>query len=135
LGADPEVIFELVKLRAFRDNIWMQIGGTNRYQRVGEQRTVIERNSAVAGWDEHSIYHQRIRNYTGKPIQVQVRRSYDGHVVFRSSLSPKLHDFQTVEFQTSVPSGERNDLPFEVVVHQGYSAKQNNVTLENAEVP
>jgi len=134
LGVDPEVVFELVKLRAFRDNIWMRIGGTNRHQKVGEGRVVVERNSAVAGWDDHSIYHQRVRNYSGKPIQLQIRRSYSGHIVFRSVLAPKLHDYQTVEFQTRVAAGERADLPFEIVQHQGYNSKQNNVTLENAEI-
>ncbi|MEA2734546.1 MAG: hypothetical protein QOE14_997, partial [Humisphaera sp.] len=28
LGVDPNVTFELVKLRAFRDELWMQLGGT-----------------------------------------------------------------------------------------------------------
>src|SRR4029079_13484369 len=28
LGADPEVVFELVKLRSARDNIWLQVNGT-----------------------------------------------------------------------------------------------------------
>jgi len=134
LGVDPEVIFELIKRRAFRDNIWMRIGGTNKYQKVGDPRIVVEQKSEVAGWDDHSVYIQRIRNYSAKPIQVQVRRHYRGHVLFRSELNPKLHDYQTVEFQTPVPSGERTDLLFEIVVHQGYNAKQNNVTLENAEL-
>jgi hypothetical protein len=45
-------------------------------------------------------------------------------------LEPTLHDFQTVQFQKQVGAGERVDLPFEVVQHQGYNAKQQNVTLE-----
>jgi len=134
LGVDPEVTFELIKLRAFRDNIWMRIGGKNRYLKVGDRRVVVERNSAVAGWDDHSVYNQRIRNYSAKPIQVQVRRSYGGHVVFFSELEPKLHDYKTIEFQTNVPSGERVDLTFEVLQHQGYNAKQNNVTLQTAKI-
>jgi hypothetical protein len=54
--------------------------------------------------------------------------------VFRSQLEPMRHDFQTVEFKAQVPAGDRVDLTFEVVQHQGYNAKQNNVTLQTAKV-
>ena len=94
----------------------------------------IEVNSSVAGWGEHQIFTQRIRNYSAKAIDVEVRRSFDGHVVFRSSLNPTLHDFRTVQFQTSVESGQKMDLLFELLTQQGRSAKQNNVMLEHAEV-
>ena len=134
LGPDPEVIFELVKLRTFRDNIWMQVHGTNTFKQVGEETTEAEVNSSVVGWDDHSIYSLRIRNYTAKPIDVEIRGMYDGHIVFLSQLQPKLHDFQTVEFGTQVANGARQDLLFEVLQHQGRNAKQNNVTLEEIEV-
>jgi hypothetical protein len=134
LGPDPEVIFELVKLRTFRDTIWMQINGTNKYQQVGREDRRVEGNSTVAGWDDHSIFAQRIRNYTDQPIEVEMRRTYEGHVAFRSELTPKLHDYQTVEFRAAVPAGDRAELSFEVVQHQGYNAKQNNVTLEAARI-
>ena len=132
LGPNPEVVFDLVKLRVYRDAIWMQINGTDKYQQVGQDATQTEVNSSVAGWDEHSVFNQRIRNYTSKPIDVEIRRSYEGHVAFRSQLEPKLHDYQTVQFETSVDPGARKDLLFEIVQHRGYSAKQNNVTLEEA---
>jgi hypothetical protein len=136
LGPDPEVIFELVKLRIFRNNIWMLIGGQNVLKQVDDDVTKIEPNSAVAGWDDHEIYVQRIRNYTSKPIDVEVRRSFDGHVEFRSQLQPRptLHDYQTVEFHAKVAAGKRADLAFEIVRHQGRNAKQNNVTLVEAEM-
>ena len=35
LGVDPEVIFELVKLRAFRDNLWLQVNGVRELRKVG----------------------------------------------------------------------------------------------------
>ena len=35
LGVDPEVLFELIKLRASRDNLWMQVNGTNTFKQVG----------------------------------------------------------------------------------------------------
>ena len=69
-----------------------------------------EERGTVAGWDDHEIYTQRIRNYTAKPIDVEIRRAFPGHVVFRSQLEPKLHDYQTVEFTAQVPAGKRADL-------------------------
>jgi hypothetical protein len=134
LGADPEVVFELIKLRASRDGVWLQINGQNRYMQIDRDATQTEVNASVVGWDDHSVYTQRIRNYTSQDIEVEIRRAFDGHIVFRSQLEPKLHDYRTVEFLSRVPAGERADLLFEVVQHQGYNAKQSNVTLEAAEI-
>jgi len=134
LGPDPEVVFELVKLRTARDSIWMQINGTNTFQQVGDDELKTEANASVVGWDDRSVYAQRVRNYTSRPIEVEIRRSYDGHVTFRSQLEPRLHDYQTVEFATRVQPGDKKHLLFEVVQRQGHNAKQNNVTLEEATI-
>jgi hypothetical protein len=134
LGVDPEVIFELVKLRASRDAVWLQINGVDRYMQVDRDGTVNEVDASVVGWDDHAVYSQRIRNYTLRDINVEIRRSFDGHVTFRSQLEPKQHDYRTAEFSSQVAAGEQADLLFEVVQRQGYNAKQNNVTLESAEI-
>jgi hypothetical protein len=132
LGPDPDVIFELVKTKVWRDNLWMHINGTSVFRRVADGRLKIEVNSSVAGWDEHTVYNQRIRNYTGKPIDVEVRRSFDGHIVFRSSLGAKNHDYRTVEYSKGIKPGESVDLLYEILQHMGHNAKQNNVTIEQA---
>ena len=134
LGVDPEVIFELIKLRSFRDSFWLQQHGTSTFKKLGDDAAVKEPNYSVAGWDDHAVYSQRIRNYTAKPIDVEIRRSYDGHIVFKSALTPTLFDFRTAQFTASVAPGKRADLLHEVIQHQGYLAKQNNVTLEAGEV-
>lgn len=134
LGPDPSVIFELIKLRSWRDNIWMQLNGADVYKQVGQPGVVIDVNSSVAGWDDHEIFTQRIRNYTPKPIEVEIRRQFTGHVIFRSQLNPTLHDYQTVQFTAPVPAGKKSDLLFEIVRHQAHNARQNNVTLEKAEI-
>ncbi len=134
LGVDPEVIFELVKLKTYRDSIWFQQHGTNTYKKLDDDKAVKEPNFSVVGWDDHRVFTQRIRNYTAKPIDVEIRRHNDGHIVFKSKLNPKLHDYRTVEFSTTVAPGKRADLLHEVIQHQGYLAKQNNVTLEAGEV-
>ena len=134
LGADPEVIFELVKLRSWRDALWLQINGTGIFRRVDQPGVQIKVNSSVAGWDEHSLYCQRIRNYTKEPIELEIRRAFAGHVIFRSELEAKNHDFQTVQYTAAVKPGEKAALLYEIVQRQGYNAKQNNVTIERAAV-
>ncbi len=134
LGQDPEVIFELVKLRAWRGNLWMHLDGTDIYRRADQPGVRIEVNSTVAGWDEHGLFDQRIRNYTKKPIDVEVRRTFAGHVVFRSSLGAKNHDYQTVQYATTVKPGQKADLLYEVLQHQGRNAKQKSVTVEEAPI-
>jgi hypothetical protein len=130
LGQDPEVIFDLVKQRVWRDAIWVQIQGADVFRRVDQPGVQIEVNSSVAGWDEHNLFDQRIRNYTKKSIEVEIRRAFPGHVVFRSSLGAKSHDYQTVEYVATVKPGQKADLLYEVLQHQGRNAKQNNVTVE-----
>jgi len=134
LGPNPEVIFELIKQRLGRDSIWVQLNGTNQYRQVGGNDVVRVQNTTVAGWDDHIIFDQRIRNYTSKPIDVEIRRIYPGHVVFRSQLEPKLFDFQTAQFQARVASGEKKDMLFELVQHKGYNDKHQGMSLEAAEI-
>jgi hypothetical protein len=132
LGPDPEVIFELIKLRSFRDLLWLKVAGARELRRVADGVVIREDRASVSGWDDHEIFTQRIRNYTSQEIEVEIRRTLPGHVVFRSQLDPKLHDYQTVELLANVPAGKRADLLYEVVHKQGTSAKQNNITLETA---
>ena len=134
LGADPEVRFELVKLRVWRDAVWMQVHGTTLFRRVDEPGLRIDVRSSVAGWDDHAVFAQRVRNYTAKPIQVQVRRSFDGHTIFRSELAAKSHDYRTVQYTQTIEPGQRRDLRYEVLVHQGRNRKQNNETIEEATI-
>lgn len=134
LGQDPEVIFELVKKRAFRDSIWLQINGTNQLRELGGNAILKTENAAVVGWSDHSVFEQRIRNYSAKPIEVEVRRSFPGDVVFRSQLKANLHDFQTVELKATVAPSAKESLAFEVLQRQGTSAKQDNVTLQEGKV-
>ncbi|MDS4028357.1 MAG: hypothetical protein RKO25_15440 [Candidatus Contendobacter sp.] len=133
LGSDPAVVFELLKQKVYRDNLWFQIKGGNLYRKLGEDGFKLELDSQVAGWDEHTVYRQKIRNYTRKPINVQIRREYAGDIVFRSRLNPALHDFQTVQFETGIPAGGKAELDYEVVARMGYNQKQNRVELQTGE--
>ena len=99
-------------------------------RKIGGDVVIKEEDASVVGWDDHEVYSQRIRNYTGKEIEVEVRRSFPGHVVFKSQLEPTLFDYQTVEYHTSIDAAARKDLLYEILQHQGYAAKQNRVLLE-----
>ena len=134
LGVDPEVIFELIKLRVFRNDLILQINGTNEFRKIGGDGAFKEENATLVGWTDHEIFSQRIRNYTSKDIHVEVRHTLPGHILFKSQLEPKLHDYQTVEFKSTVAAGKRVDLLFEVIRLQGTSAKQNNITLQDGKV-
>ncbi|MBE2293538.1 MAG: hypothetical protein IAF00_01260, partial [Phycisphaerales bacterium] len=118
----------------YRDNFWLHIQSGNLYRRLDEDGLKLELNSQVAGWDEHTVYQQRIRNYSRKPITVEIRRDFVGDVVFRSQLNPSLHDFQTVQFEAEVQAGEVTGLDYEVIVRQGYNQKQNRVELQTGAV-
>jgi hypothetical protein len=133
LGRDPNVAFALVKLRCRRDNIWMHINGADVFKKVSGPMVEIAVNSSVAGWDDHAFFAQRVRNYTAKPIDLEVRRTFPGHVVFRSRLDAQSHDYRTVQYTAQVKPGEKVDLPYETVQHQGRNAKQSSVTIERTE--
>jgi hypothetical protein len=103
-------------------------------RKVGGDVVIKEENASLVGWSEHEIYSQRIRNYTAKEIEVEVRRTWPGHIVFKSQLEPTLFDYQTPQFVAKIPAGQRTDLLFEIIRLQGTSAKQNNVTPQAGEV-
>ncbi len=129
LGPDPEVIHEHVRLDSFRDNFWFRRSGASVYYHQ-EQGHRIEINDTVVGWDDHQIWVERIRNYRDKPIHVEIRRTFNGHTVFKSNLDPKLHDYRSPQFSTTIKASQKKELDYELVVHQGYNKKQDNVTLE-----
>jgi len=131
LGADPEVIHERVPERAWRDAFWFHRSGANVYYSPGEGHRV-EVSDTVVGWDDHQVWIERLRNYRDQPIEVEIRRSFDGHVVLRSDLEPSLYDHRSPQFATQVAPRARKELRYELIVHQGYNAKQSNVTLEPA---
>ncbi len=73
---------------------------------------------------------ERIRNYRDKPIQVEIRRSYGGHVIFASDLGPTLYDYRSPQFTARVATSQERDLFYEVTFKQGINKKQDNVTLQ-----
>jgi len=128
LGVDPEVIHELVRLRSWRDTFWFQDSNRRRYISL-DGNEQIDANYPVAGWDDHDQFVERIRNYRDKPIDVEIRRSFYGHIEFESALDPTLYDFQSPQFSATILAGTSRDLAYHIITHQGINAKQSNVTL------
>ncbi len=135
LGVDPEVIFELIKKRTSREEVWMQLNGADVFRKVGAPGVEIDVRSSVAGWDDHVWYVQRVRNYTAKPIELEVRRAWDGHVEFQSKFEALNHDYRTIQYTATAPAAQTLDLPYELVIHQGRNHKQNHVTPVRLENP
>lgn len=129
LGVDPEVIHEQIRLKSFRDNFWYARHGINVYYSPDKGHK-IEMRDTVAGWDHHQQWVDRIRNYRGEAIEVEIRRSFHGHVLFRSDLDPELYDFRSPQFSATVPAGQREDLGYELVFKRGHNKKQESVTLQ-----
>lgn len=111
LGPDPQVLFELTPVRAWRTDFLF-----NR--------------RAVIGLDEHVAYEQRIRNYSGRALKLEIRRNFPGHVDFSSELSPKKHDLHTVEIESVVKAKAQSVLKFVVRTHQGTRATQSQLYLK-----
>lgn len=133
LGPDPEVVFEPVTLRVFRDELWLRLRGANLYRRVDEPGLQVDVAGEVAGWNTHTVAARHIHNTRDRPIDVQLRLAFDGDVVFRSRLDAVLHDYRTVELNATVPPATETELRYELIEHEGYNRKQDRVELQDGE--
>ena len=130
-----EVVFELDQApRVARSDIWVKIDGTDTFKRVdGDKREVDE---------------SQLRRRLGRPRLSSISESattpasrstwksaaaFPGHATFKASFEPQT----TTSRPRSSSDGAaraRADMFFELVTRQGRGAKQNNITIEKAEV-
>ena len=129
LGADPQVIYERLRLRSWRDDFWFRSRNGKTYFSPTKGHQIRE-NFPIAGWDDHEQRVERIRNYRDKPIDVELRLTFPGHVIFTSDLDPLLHDFRSPQVSARIKAGQQTDLGYEVTYRQGINHKQENVTLK-----
>ena len=129
LGPDPQVIYERLRLRSWRDDFWFRSkkGKTYFSPTKGNQ---IREDFPIAGWDDHEQRVERIRNYRDKPIDVELRLTFPGHAIFASDLDPILHDYRSPQVSSRIEAGQQADLSYEITYRQGINHKQENVTLE-----
>ncbi|MEM9883348.1 MAG: DUF4139 domain-containing protein [Planctomycetota bacterium] len=129
LGTDPDVGFELVTRRIYRENVWLRLRGANVFRRVGEPGVAIDDRSTVAGWDQHAVMARRVRNDTPRKIDVEIRQAVPGDATFISRLDAERFDNQTVVYGGTLEPGERYDAVYEVVTRQDRNAKQSRVEI------
>ena len=75
LGPDPEVIFDLIKLRTWRDNIWMQLHGADIFGRSASRAC---RSTSTARWRAGTTTRctaSGCATTRQKPIDLEVRRT------------------------------------------------------------
>lgn len=132
LGVDPNVGFELITQRVFRDEFWVKLRKPSVYHRVGDPFPVgvrVGSNSTVAGWDQHAVMIRRVRNDTQRPIEIEVRQFVPGDATFVSRLDATRFDNQNVVYTGVLQPGERVDADYEIVTRQGRNAKQSRVEI------
>ncbi len=113
MGTDDEIVYEAIKTKVRRYNFKFD-----------------HHNRHVIGWDEESSWQEKTRNYKIKPIKIEVRRQWGGDVELTSEMSPRSHDYQTVEFILTVPAHKHGEFSYILVQHMGKNASQNRVIIK-----
>jgi hypothetical protein len=83
----------------------------------------------VIGWDEEQTWNDEIRNYTGKPMVLELHLRYDGDVEFGSEAATTVFDYRTVETKITIAEGQTRSYPYTVLFHLGANASQSRVRL------
>jgi len=110
LGPDRNVTFELIRTGAWREHFEFH-------------------NASVVGWDEYVTYAQRVRNFSSRPLQIEVRRAFSGQAELRTSGDVKVHDVHTAEFRIEVAPHSDSAQHFSVSTRAGRRARQNALTV------
>ncbi|WP_198265076.1 DUF4139 domain-containing protein [sulfur-oxidizing endosymbiont of Gigantopelta aegis] len=130
-GVNPAIYFSLVNLKNWRDNIWMHYKKGNLHRRVSDGNMIVDHNSKVSGWNVHQGYVQHVRNFTDQAIKVEIRRLIAGDAQIKSTLTIKKHDFQNIDIHTTIASGEKQALEYEILTKKGRNAKQNQLLISH----
>ena len=130
------MIFELVKLQTWRDNIWMQIHGAERLPARRTDGCKIEVNSTRGRLGRpHALLPANPQLHEPSPSRWRSAGRFPA--TSSSAASSKPTTARLPDGRRSPPPvkpGKKAELLYEVLQHQGRNAKQNNVTVEEAEV-
>ncbi|MCY2930559.1 MAG: hypothetical protein NTV86_13880 [Planctomycetota bacterium] len=83
----------------------------------------------VDGWNEEQSWNDEIRNYTGKPLSLELRLQYEGDATFASEAATTVFDLKTVETKLLVAPGQTRAYPYSVTFRNGVNAAQTRVKL------
>ena len=111
-----------------------QTTSSNAFKRVGDGSVVIDHRAKVAGWQEALTFKRAAKNFSGQPIDLEVRRRFDGDATWRGDFQVRRHDYRTVEMRTRVGVGETAELLYEVEVRHGRNSKQGSLEIERKAV-
>jgi len=119
LGADRLVVYKRRRLSVQR-------------KRIVFRHTINPPRDWVKGWDEVQTWNDELRNYTGKPLVLELHLRFAGDVEFASEADTKVFDYQTIETKLLVPAGKTRAYPYTVTFHNGSHRVQNRVKLVGA---
>jgi hypothetical protein len=94
-----------------------------------ERLNVSFRHDHVSGWDERTKWVDTIRNYRTKPIVLELRRRWPGHVDYESEVETSLFDYRTIEVTFRIGARSRVHYPATVTTHHGSNAGQSRIHL------
>jgi len=107
VGTDDEVVYERACMDVMRNN-W-----------------AFGPHGAVVGYDEWRDMTERIRNYKGKPIRMEIRHILDGD--FELDLKgARVHDYHTVEVTLDVKARATLDWQYKQLQHVGANQRQKH---------
>ncbi len=133
LGYDPNVVFDMVQLEARHEDIWMRRHGEDVLVEVAGEGVRIEPRDRVVGYTQRVMSERIVRNYTGREIQLEVRRVLEGDVTFTAAFEVSLYEADTVAYEATVPAGET--MVFRRVTQQrrGTNEEQQRVVIEQGD--
>jgi len=104
------VVFDIDVVAPKREDAWLKLRRANAFKRVGDGSVVIDHRAKVAGWQEALTFKRAAKNFSGQPIDLEVRRRFDGDATWRGDFEVRCHDYRTVGMRTRVGVGETAEL-------------------------
>lgn len=95
---------------------------------VARSGFVYDNRQRVKGWDEALSLGEEIRNYTARPIRMEIRRVIEGDVELRAE-NARVHDYRTVEFTLDVEPRETFSWEYSYTQRFGARERQSRMAL------
>ena len=104
---------------------------TYRTTRQGTKRyNFLFHHGCVVGWDTETRWVDTIRNDRTKPIRLELRRLWPGHVEYSSEVATTLFDYHTTQTVFDIPARGKTLYPATVITRHGTRCKQDRIDLK-----